>query len=66
MFPADLLPILGVWFSIMTHEITVRPALSGYVQVSITIRGVTTVNTWKMTEAEAMAEAEEIVRRKAA
>lgn len=44
----------------------VQKELGGNVKVSITIRGSTTVHVWKMTEREAEAEAEEIIRRKAA
>ena len=38
--------------------------IGGNVKVSITIRGVTSVHVWRMTEKEAQEEAEEIVRRK--
>ena len=48
----------------METSIEITEGLGGNVKVSITIRGVTTVSVWKMTYAEAMAEAEEIIRRK--
>lgn len=48
----------------METAIEIRKELGGNVKVSITIRGVTSVHVWRMTEKEAQEEAEEIVRRK--
>jgi hypothetical protein len=50
----------------METSIQVEPALGGNVKVTVTVRGVSQVYVWKMSPAEAEAEAEEIVRRKAA
>lgn len=47
-----------------TYEIEIRKELGGNVKVSVTIRGVTIVYVWNMTEKEALEAAEEIVRRK--
>jgi hypothetical protein len=47
-----------------TYDIELAKELGGNIKVSITIRGVTIVYVWQMTEAEAMEAAEEIARRK--
>ncbi len=52
--------------STMEDAIKIEKALGGYVKVSIDIGRECWVFVWKMTEAEARAEAEEILRRRAA
>jgi hypothetical protein len=47
-----------------TYEIEIRKELGGNVKVFLTIRGVTIVYVWNMTETEALEAAEEIARRK--